>query len=210
MAYDGSRTDFSKEIKHVAGFDDSRLQAALRQARAHDDVEAADADTDDAPPKPIVDFEALFIPDAPSRLNLILPQLIYNDVTGIKLLGTNIWHDPSLVRQAGEYVRNAVITEGYFPESRRPGARQFKDAFVNMFGTPPGFIEAIAHDTVSILVETAMDPSVTSSETLKAALTGTRIFEGATGKTLFDSEGRLHKELFFLTVKKGAFAEITR
>ncbi len=207
VAYDGGQTDFSKEIKQVAGFDNPRLQAALQQAHLHD---AGRGDNTGVSPKPIVNFEALFIPDAPSRLTLILPQLIYNDVMDIKLLGTNIWHDPSLIRQAGKYVRSAVITEGYFPESHRPEARQFKDAFVKMFGASPGFIEAIAHDTVSILVETAMDPSVTSSETLREALTGTRIFEGATGTTLFDKEGQLHKELFFLTVENGVFVELTR
>ena len=204
VAYDGGQTDFSREIKRVAGFDDPRLQATLRRSQDHDTQTA----TTSGKPTPIVNFEALFIPDGPSRLTLILPQLIYNDVTGIHLLGTNIWHQPSLIQQAGDYVRNAVITDGYFSDSRRPEAKQFKDGFMAMFGSSPQFIEAIAHDTLSILVETVMDPAVTSSETLKDALTGTRIFEGATGKTLFDKDGQLHKELFFLTVKNRTFVEI--
>lgn len=205
VAYDGSQTDFSREIKHVAGFDDVRLQAALRRAREDGDDTPSGTDTE---PKPIVNFEALFIPDGPSGLALVLPQLIYNDVTGIHLLGTNIWHQPSLIRQAGDYVRNAVITDGYFSHSRHPEAKQFKDGFMAMFGSVPEFIEAIAHDTLSILVETVMDSSVTSPKTLKDTLTGNRIFEGATGKTLFDKDGQLHKELFFLTVKNRAFVEI--
>jgi len=200
VAYDGRHTDFSKEIKRVAGFNDPGIQASLRRSGA----------TGSHSGRYIVNFEALFIPDAPSRLALILPQLVYNDVTDIVLLGTNIWHHPSLVQEAGAYVRNAVITEGYFADSHREGARQFKEAFEEMFGSSPKFIEAIAHDTVSMLVETVMDPTVNSSKTLRDALTGTRIFDGATGKTLFDREGQLHKELFFLTVKKGAFVEITR
>ncbi len=204
VAYNGSQTDFSREIKRVAGFDDSRLQAVLRRVRN----QHAQTGTAGEKSKPIVNFDALFIPDGPSRLALILPQLIYNDVTGIHLLGTNIWHQPSLIQQAGDYVRNAVITDGYFSDSRRPEAKQFNDRFMAMFGSSPQFIEAIAHDTVSILVETVMDPAVTSPETLKQALTGTRIFEGATGKTLFDKDGQLHKELFFLTVKNRSFVEI--
>jgi len=195
-SYDGKHTDFSKEIKRVAGFDDPELQASLRRSGGTG--------------RHIVNFEALFIPDAPSRLALILPQLVYNDVTDIVLLGTNIWHHPSLIQQTGPYVRNAVITEGYFADSYREEARQFKNAFAGMFGTSPKFLEAIAHDTVSMLVEAVMDPTVTSSKTLKEALTGTRIFDGATGKTLFDRDGQLHKDLFFLTVKNGAFVEIIR
>jgi len=202
VAYDGSHTDFSKEIKRVAGFDDPALQASLRRARGSETTKSSE--------RHIVNFQALFIPDSPSRLNLILPQLIYNDVKDIVLLGTNIWHHPSLIEQAGPYVRHAVITEGYFADSSRPAARQFKNAFKAMFGTSPKFIEAIAHDTVSMMVEAVMDPAVTSSKTLKDALTGERIFDGATGKTLFDRKGQLHKDLFFLTVKNGAFAEISR
>ena len=202
VSYDGKDTDFSKEIKQVAGFDDPGLQASLRRSGGAGTMKPAD--------RPIVNFEALFIPDAPSRLALILPQLVYNDVTDIVLLGTNIWYHPSLIQQAGPYVRNAVITEGYFADSYREEARQFKNAFAGMFGASPRFIEAIAHDTVSLLVEAVMDPTVTSSKTLKEALIGTRIFDGATGKTLFDREGQLHKDLFFLTVKNGAFVEITR
>ncbi|SMC49589.1 ABC-type branched-chain amino acid transport system, substrate-binding protein [Desulfocicer vacuolatum DSM 3385] len=201
VAYDGKKTDFSKEIKRVAGFDDPGIQASLRRSGGVGGTRGAGGY--------IVNFEALFIPDAPSRLALILPQLIYNDVTGVVLLGTNIWHHPSLVQQAGPYVRNAVITEGYFAHSDRQGARQFKNAFAGMFETPPKFIEAIAHDTVSMLLETVMDPGVTSAAALRDALSGTRIFDGATGKTMFDREGELHKELFFLTVKNGAFVEIT-
>ncbi|MFK5954515.1 MAG: penicillin-binding protein activator [Desulfobacterium sp.] len=202
VSYDGSHTDFSKEIKRVAGFDDPGLQASLRRSGGSGMTKQSG--------RYIVNFEALFIPDAPSQLALILPQLVYNDVTDIVLLGTNIWHHSSLIQQAGPYVRNAVITEGYFADSYRDEARQFKNAFTGMFGASPRFIEAIAHDTVSLLVEAVMDPTVTSSKTLKEALTGARIFDGATGKTLFDRDGQLHKDLFFLTVKKGAFVEITR
>ena len=205
VAYDGGQTDFSREIKRVAGFDDPRLQTALRRAKSQDTQSSAAGGKSEA----IVNFDAIFIPDGPSRLALILPQLIYNDVTGTHLLGTNIWHQTSLIQQAGDYVRNAVITDGYFADSSRPEARRFKEQFMAMFDTSPQFIEAIAHDTLSILVETVMDPAVTSPETLKDALTGTRIFEGATGKTLFDRDGKLHKELFFLTVKNRAFVEIT-
>ena len=202
VSYDGSHTDFSKEIKRVAGFDDPGLQASLRRSSGEGTTKSKDGH--------IVNFEALFIPDAPSKLALLLPQLIYNDVTDIVLLGTNIWHHASLIQQAGPYVKNSVITEGYFADSHREEARRFKDAFEEIFGVSPTFIEAIAHDTVSILVEAVMDPTVTSSKTLKEALTGTRIFDGATGKTLFDRDGQLHKDLFFLTVKDGAFVEITR
>ena len=124
------------------------------------------------------------------------------------LLGTNIWHDPALIRHAGDYMKQVVITSGYFSGSRRPGAERFNKAFTAMYGTAPRFIEAIAHDTVAMLITAAMDEKTFGRAGLRDQLAGRRIFEGATGKTLFDSDGAVHKELFFLTVRKGAFVEI--
>ncbi|MCG8614991.1 MAG: penicillin-binding protein activator, partial [Desulfobacterales bacterium] len=61
-----------------------------------------------------IDFQALFIPDGLSRVNLILPQLAFNDARGMVLLGTNLWHQKNLLTQARGYNKNTVITDGYF------------------------------------------------------------------------------------------------
>lgn len=207
VAYDTGKTDFGSEIRSVAGFDDSALQARLKQARRSGQPEMVS----EAEEKPIVDFQALFIPDGPKRLSLILPQLIYNDVMEVTLLGTNIWHDPSLVSLAGDYVRQAVITDGFFAASRRvPAADAFTKAFQNMHGNLPGFIEAVAYDTVSILVDTAMIPGVNSPDQIRRALAGQHVFEGATGNTFFDTTGRVRKDLFYITVQDGRFRELFR
>lgn len=151
---------------------------------------------------------AVFIPDSPSKLSLILPQLVYNEIGKIYLLGTNIWHRDVLIKNAGDYVKNAVITEGYFSKSRKKEASAFAEKFKGAYGKDPGFIEAIAYDTASILINTAMDPAVDSRKALKEALAGKQIFNGVTGKTMFEASGAPHKELFFLTVKNKKFVEI--
>jgi len=160
--------------------------------------------------KPIVDFEAIFVPDSPSKVSLILPQLAYHDVTDIYLVGPNIWHDSTLIEHAGGYVKNAVITEGYFAKSSNENAARFAQEFKALHNEEPGFIEAIAYDTIMIIVRTAMEPSIDSRKSLRDALAGKRLFNGATGKTMFDHNGAPHKELFYLTVQKGAFVEINR
>lgn len=156
-----------------------------------------------------IDFQALFIPDSPSRVNLILPQLAFYDAKGMVLLGTNLWHQKSLLAGSKGYNKNAVITDGYFGNSRNEMTQGFEKRFNALFEENPGFIEAIAYDTASILFSAAMDEKVDSRESLKDVLQGNRMFEGVTGKTIFDKTGNAHKQLFLITVKRGKFMEIS-
>ncbi len=185
-AYDGSSTDFSIPIRKLIG----------------------DKKDPDSPNKILIDFEALFIPDSVSRINMILPQLAFNDAKGMILLGTNLWHQQSLLAQTKGYNRNTVITDGYFGNSRKPATARFEKAFTELYAEPPGFLEAISYDTVQIFFLTAMDDAVDSRQRLKDALVEGRLFEGVTGNTIFDQTGAARKELFLITIKNNQFTEI--
>lgn len=194
QAYDGTGTDFTAAI--------SKFTRHGIEPPNPLDSESQDSVT--------FDFEALFIPDAASRVNMILPQLAFNDIRGIVLLGTNLWHHQSLLDQTQGYNQNTILTEGYFEHSRKPATARFNQAFSDLFGESPGFLEAIFHDTVQIMFTVAMDPSVDSRQRLKEALQEDRIFEGATGKTIFDPTGAARKELFLITIQKDRFVEVAR
>ncbi|MCP3944458.1 MAG: penicillin-binding protein activator [Desulfobacteraceae bacterium] len=218
-SYDGKNTDFATPIKkltgeyyHVPNFLIPEIsggrQVALEQnKKLQNDITRGSAIPIE--PKDRIDFQALFIPDSVSRINLILPQLTFNDAKGMVLLGTNLWHQPGLLTGAKGYNKKAVITDGYFGNSKNPITARFEKKFNELYGTRPGFLEAIAYDTVNILFKAAMGDDVDSRQSLKNVLQGTRIFEGATGNTIFDKTGSPHKELFLLTVKKGKFKEIS-
>jgi ABC-type branched-subunit amino acid transport system substrate-binding protein len=188
QAYDGSSTDFTVSIQ--------KLTNQFSRSSTSDTI--------------AFDVEALFIPDAASRINMILPQLAFNDVRDIVLLGTNLWHHPSLPDQTRGYNRNAIITDGYFEHSRKPATASFTHAFSILYGESPGFLEAIFYDTVQIMLSTALEPSVDSRQRLKEALLEERIFEGVTGRTLFEPTGAARKELFLITIKNDRFVELDR
>ncbi len=221
-SYDGKKTDFTKPIQKLTGAI-YPVPEFLKPKPLEMNPEVMYPDLFISPEgmenqetsekkeeKIEIDFEAIFIPDSPSIINMILPQLAYNDVTGIYLLGTNLWHNNSLLSESKGYNRKAVITDGFFKESKNTITAQFAQKFQSLFQKEPGFIEAISYDTASILFTAAMDEQVGSRESLKDALQGSRIFEGVTGKTIFDKEGHAHKELFLMTIKKGKFVEISR
>jgi ABC-type branched-subunit amino acid transport system substrate-binding protein len=157
-----------------------------------------------------LNFQALFIPDSVSRINLILPQLVYHDAKDFTLLGTNLWHRDSLLKETRRYNQNAVVCDGYFSGSANPETAWFDNAFQNLYQERPGFLEAIAYDTTQILFRAANADDVSSEKQLKDVLQGQFIFDGATGHTRFDETGTPHKRLFLITIKDDQFVEINR
>lgn len=232
-AYDGKSTDFAKPIQKLTGEyfplpdflqpEDQDLpldenmelvseQPILNNAETEND-EMPDADQEEKPKKEEkieIDFEALFIPDSPSRVKLILPQLVFNDATGMYIVGTNLWHHESLLRDTRGYNRQAVITDGFFAQSQNLKTSEFANQYQFLFDSEPEFLEAVSYDTACILYKAAVENNVDSRQILKNNLLSGQIFEGATGRTFFDSEGAAHRELFLMTIKKGKFIEINR
>ena len=157
-----------------------------------------------------IGFQALFIPDSPSKINLILPQLAFNDVTDIYLAGTNLWHHKSLLKYAKGYNQNTVLTDGFFNNSQNIAAIEFSVEFQALFKKKPKFLEAISYDTACLLLTFAMDESIDSRQALKETLMGRQIFEGVTGNTIFNENGVARRQLFLMTIQKDRFVEITR
>ena len=232
-AYDGSLVDFSevimdlkKELKFLYLRQEERFLTANdgeKDVQLREGLEPADIYSEESgeeeiektgkteePEEIIIDCQVIFIPDSPSRLNLILPQLAYNDIGAAYLAGTNLWHDQDLLEGSKGYHRVAVIPDGFFAKSTLyPETKEFVNKYKSTFNTEPKFIEAIAYDTAKILLTTAMDDKITSREDLKNTLKGELIYNGATGPTKFDEKGLVHKSLFLLTIENDEFMEIS-
>ena len=228
-SYDPDETDFSASIKKLVGLyyqvppamanqqpgpGDPASPEALSPGSAANPDGAAAAEEDAGPEKkkeePIVDFDALFIPDSPQKAGLIISQLRYYDVHNIYLLGTNLWHSEKLIRIAGSQVRQAVIPDGFFADSRRPNVVAFVNDFKKTFGYTPGFIEAVSYDSAMILFETVTRPDVRYRAAVQAALVNMAPYAGVTGETTFDKNGDAQKTLYLLKVVGNHFEEISR
>ncbi|HZI11935.1 MAG TPA: penicillin-binding protein activator [Myxococcus sp.] len=108
--------------------------------------------------EPIIDFEAIFMPDDWRRVSLVAPALAVEDIvtnacdprdlerirktTGKKelktvtLFGTNQWSSPKgrsglpeLVERGGKFVTCSVYVDGFFVDSQRPATRRFVQAY---------------------------------------------------------------------------------
>ncbi len=214
-SYDGKKTDFKDPIQKLTGEYYSVPDILKPEPIEFESIQFLPFDIlknlkEKEEGKIEIDFEALFIPDSPSIVNMILPQLAYNDAKDMYLVGTNLWHHKSLLKDAKGYNKKAVISDGFFNKSQNPAVIEFTDKFESMFDIKPKFLEAISYDTASMLLTFAMDEYINSREELKDSLQGRRIFEGVTGNTIFDENGIAHRQLFLITVKNGKFVEIIR
>lgn len=163
---------------------------------------------DNEGPEAIVDFDAVFIPDAPKKSGLIIPQLAFYDVKDTYLFGTNLWHSDSLIDMTFKHAQGAIMPDGFFAESRSKNVKQFIDSYDKTFHQKPGFIEAVAYDTALILFQTVSRPDVRFRSVLKNELRRLEGFQGVTGLTSFDSNGDAIKNLYLLQIRGQRFVEL--
>lgn len=196
-SYNPSHTDFKDPIKKLVGL----------YYEVPDDLKEK-PDDENEEPEPVVDFEAIFIPDGPTKVGLIIPQLAFHDIEDVYLLGTKLWHSKKLVDMTKEYIQRAIIPDGFFHESTSVRVRDFVEKFEKTFAEKPGFIEAIAYDTSMILFQILSTPDIRSRNAIKNELMQLKNFPGVTGLTSFDDKGDVKKELSLLRIKGDKFVEL--
>jgi len=161
-------------------------------------------------PEAVVDFDAVFIPDAPKKSGLIIPQLAFYDVKDTYLFGTNLWHSDSLIDMTFKHAQGAIMPDGFFSESRSKNVKQFVDSYNEIFHQKPGFIEAAAYDTALILFQMVSRSDIRFRSVLKNELKRLAGFQGVTGLTSFDNNGDAIKNLYLLQIRGQRFVELER
>lgn len=216
--YNPRHTDFADPIKKLAGLY-YPIPADLLPAEPVDlnllaaepemgEPAAAASEPEDTEPEPIIDFEVLFIPDAPNKAGLIAPQLAYYDVKGVTLMGTNLWHSPQMIEMGGRYLQGALVPDSFFADSTTPAVQQFVRRFRQIHGEPPDFVTAVAYDSAQLLLKMVAEPHIRYQAMLRDALLKTRNHPGITGNTSFLPNGDVHKDLTILKIRGKRFRQV--
>ncbi|MCF8080194.1 MAG: penicillin-binding protein activator [Desulfobacterales bacterium] len=234
QAYDGEQTDFSGAIRSLVGMDYYKDGVPARPGASEsapwgpecrfleevilgvDDMRAHKTGSQREAPKfeelvdpvPVADFDALFIPDSAPKIGMIVPQLAYDDVTDVVLLGTNLWHSDRLLELAGQYMQGALVPDGYFAKSTSGPVIEFAGAYRDAHGEEPGFIEAIAYDTATILFDIVGRSQSEFRSGLRDEILTVQGYPAVTGPTSFDQNGEARKRLYLLEVKGRKFREV--
>ncbi|MBN2514730.1 MAG: penicillin-binding protein activator [Deltaproteobacteria bacterium] len=189
-SYDTKKTDFGDEIKALTG------------------LNFQERGTEEEKSKPVVDFDAIFIPDSYTRVAMIAPQLAFYDVTGTQLLGTNAWNSKELLKRDNEYLEGAIFVDGFFRNSYYPSVRTFIDRFYVAYGREPTDMEALAYDAASIIVNILQNNTIKTRSDLRDNILQLQNYQGITGTTSFLEDGDAQKSLYVLMVRGNDIIQI--
>lgn len=190
MSYDKIQTDFEEEI------------IALKTPKP------ALPGNNQAPSEFAPDFDALFIPDSYLRVNMIVPQLAFHNVTGVHLLGTGAWDSPDLLKENSAYLEGAIFTDDFYLDSFYPEVSDFIDAFYAAYRREPGGLEALVYDAARIAVKVIAEKRIETREQFRNSLLEIKSFPGVTGKTSISVDRDVEKDAFLLMVRNGQIMQI--
>jgi branched-chain amino acid transport system substrate-binding protein len=217
--YEPGVTDFAKPIRRMIGYDLltpaekktlARREEVLRRGRRLDPGDAAIArrvayaihgPEGEALP-PIVDFDALFIPDSQDNVVLIAPQLTFHEVNDVQLLGPGEWNHPDLVAIGRKHVRGAVISALFHAESRFPFVADFVRDYEAIYQGKPDVYSAHSYDATRILMVQLAAGEVTR-DGVRDGILLTQGFPGASGVISVGADGNARKRPFLLQVQGG-------
>jgi ABC-type branched-subunit amino acid transport system substrate-binding protein/predicted negative regulator of RcsB-dependent stress response len=199
-SYQTDQTDFADQIKKMVGLYDPRPASLMRQSdeprKSQDDEDIPDKEK----PEPIIDFDALFIPDTFQRVAMIAPQLAFYDVLGIQLLGTSAWQSPKLIEMAKDYIQGAIFCSGFNPNTDDPDVRAFVDTYRENFEAEPDILAANGYDTIGLLKKVFKEEPIRTRRDLAKAVLGFQDFKGVSGAITFDSQGEAERKPILLKI----------
>lgn len=183
----------------------------LRWQRANDNNPKNDDQPVELPP--LVDFDAIFIPDQYKTAALLSTGLAYAEMPigrftvdkktkPVFLLGGNTWNNPELARIGGDYVVGATFVTDFFPESTSPDTQAFVKAYKAAYGAAPDTFAAHGYDAVALLLGALGETRPASRQDLRDRIAQVDAFPGVTGPFSFDEVGELKKDPFVLTIDR--------
>jgi ABC-type branched-subunit amino acid transport system substrate-binding protein len=197
--YAPNATDFAKPIQRLLG-------PQSTPAAAPGPVTDLDVPQTPAPP-PLLDFDAIFIPDAADKVGLIAVQLAAAQVTGVKLLGPSGWHNPELLRTAGPRVDGAFFSSGFDPSHPSPLVQDFVARYRAAYGREPTPFAAQGFDAAN-LVGLQLLKGAHSPLDVRNGLVATDEYPGVSGVTSIGADGDSRKRPFLLEVRDGQMVSL--
>jgi len=176
---------------------------------------------------PLIDFDAIFVPDKWRTVSLVAPALAFEDVvtnwcddweikkarktTGhdvrpVVLFGGNLWHHPELPIRGGKYLNCSIFVDGFFAGSSRPETMEFVQDFRLLHGREPVMFEAYGAAAGAALRQAIETKTPQSRRELRDALAD---FEGVgpMGPMWMNEKGELEHALYQLSLDEGAIRE---
>lgn len=193
--YEPTATDFTASIRRLLGPQSAASPAASEPL--------GDPNAPAAPgPAPLLDFDAVFIPDAHDKVALIALQLAASQVHGVKLLGPSGWHHPDLLRVAGPAIDGAFFSSGFDASHPSPLVQDFAARYRAAYGSEPTPFAAQGFDAANLVGLQLLNGAQSPADVRNGLVTTDR-HPGVSGVTSIGSDGDARKRPFLLEVSGG-------
>jgi ABC-type branched-subunit amino acid transport system substrate-binding protein len=214
--YDPEASDLRAYASELGQKDYKARWRELRDLKK--DAEEVGMDPDKVVLPPLVNFDAIFIPDSARRVPLVASALAYEefaiggfkpkrDMEALPLLGLNAWHNPKLPELGARYVRHALFVDAFSTTRADPAVEAFVSRFSAEVGQDPGVLEAIVYDLGKI-VAVATRTSPPSREAFRASLAGVGLSQPVAGGGSFGPTREVHRELIVFTIDTEGIVEV--
>lgn len=167
--------------------------------------------------------EAVFVPDSAEKVAELSAFFANANIWGIPstqkaskksrrmqvhYLGTSLWEDPILWRQASNYVEGAVIPIWFSSALPQHETREFVARFEAIYQRSPSNFEAFSFDTVSWLRALMLERGMRRSVAIRDALVSSATYRGVTGESYMGEGGESQRALRFVTPSAEGFVAL--
>lgn len=202
QVYDPQQTDLRDNIQRLVGqfYLEPRMaeyQRRIREMKLEKEKKkksARENSQEDILP-PIVDFEAVFVPDGPKNFGYVSSFLSGSRIRGVKLLGTNLLNVPKISSRVGKFSNDFLFLD--FPQN----SSSFAAEYTRLYGEAPGPIEIQAYESATMLRELISQGARSRSE-LQRRLAGMTRFQGVTGTLSMSEKREVSRKLQFYKLEK--------
>ncbi|MEM7646507.1 MAG: penicillin-binding protein activator, partial [Pseudomonadota bacterium] len=208
QAYLPGETDFKEPIQKLVGtfYIDDRQGEYSKRLKEWYEKQPKSSRRRKKPPigllPPIVDFDAIFIPDGPKAIGQIAPMLAYNDVSNIFLIGTNIWNTSEFLRRGQNFVSNSLFTDGFYNKDENFLNSRFYQAYAETFNKAPSTFSLLGYDS-GMVVRSVLSQGISSRLDFSKIVQRNKGIPGALSTLMLNSKKEFVRPVVTLTVYDG-------
>jgi ABC-type branched-subunit amino acid transport system substrate-binding protein len=212
--YDAAATDETEFARQLARIDASARSSELARLRAEAVAKGGNPDTVVLPP--VLDMDAIFVPDNASRVPFACAGLAYREFPigefkptktsrSVPLMGLSGWNKDSLVAAGNQYVRGSMFTDAYHTSE---SSAAFEARYQAATNRTPSSLEAVAVDVGGLLASASASPATTRAA-FRDAIAAATYPTAVTGADGFDPVTRnAHHHVRVLTINSRAIVAI--
>lgn len=149
-------------------------------------------------PVPPPDFQAVFLPDSFSQVQMLIPEFFYFDQDQLIFLGPTLWSQGlgDISELDSKYYQLALMTTPWFPDSSSPAVRRLGQGLKEMNEGEPNFWIALGYDFVRLAQRVQKTSQGSPKADLQGVLQSVQDFSWSMAPISWDAKGRARQDLF--------------